>query len=88
MIIVNVSLQIIVSFTFSWASEEKILFFIYVVGGCFLYGAWLAIMPALINRIYGKKVGSTIYAFTFFGFVSASFFQYFIVVLLKNEIGW
>lgn len=45
-------------------------------------------MPALIARIFGKKVNTTIYAVTFLGYVLASFVQFFFVKILKASIGW
>lgn len=85
---VNVVMQMIVSFTFRWVASSPVMFFIYIQLGYFLYGAWLAMCPAIIARIYGKKIGSTIYCFTFFGFVAASFLQFFLVKELKASIGW
>lgn len=39
-------------------------------------------MPATINRIYGKKIGTTIYGVTFIGFTTAGWIQFFVVVKL------
>lgn len=72
-IFVNVSIQICISFTYRWVAEYGALFFIWTVLGYFCYGGWLSVLPTLVTRVYGKKIGTSIYGITFFGFALASF---------------
>lgn len=69
----NLTMQIVISFTFRWVAHIPSLYFIYTVLGYFVYGGWLSVMPTLIARIYGKKIGTRIYGIAFLGFSLASF---------------
>ncbi|KAL4509365.1 hypothetical protein ABPG72_018296 [Tetrahymena utriculariae] len=87
-IIINLSFQIIVSFTFRWAANYAALYLIYIVLAYFFYGGWFSVFPTLSARIFGKKIGTQIYGVTFLGFSCASFIQYFVVMEVQNAIGW
>lgn len=84
----NLLIQIVISFTFRWVAKYAGLFFLYIVLGYFCYGGWLSVFPALITRIYGKKIGTSIYGITFFGFSLASFIQFFLVKEVQLAIDW
>ena len=51
--------------------QIKSLFFLYIILTYFTYGGWFAKLPALVARIFGKKIGTTIYGITFAGFAIA-----------------
>lgn len=77
--LINLSVQIGLSFTLRWVSSSGAVYLIYVITVYFCYGGWYAMMPATITRIFGKKIGTTIYGITFIGFTASSWFAFFAV---------
>ncbi|EAR95978.2 oxalate/formate antiporter family transporter (macronuclear) [Tetrahymena thermophila SB210] len=87
-ILYNLGIQIFISSTLDLIIDVPFLFFIYIILAYFSYGGWYAKLPALVAKIFGKKVGTTIYGITFTGFTIAGWIQFFLVRQVQQDIGW
>jgi len=68
---INLGIQILVSATMGLAVKYSICFFIWMICVYFTYGGWYAVLPAVVARIFGNKVGTSVYGITFTGFTLA-----------------
>ncbi|KAL4509367.1 hypothetical protein ABPG72_018298 [Tetrahymena utriculariae] len=84
---INLSFQIVLSVTFYWCLKEQPLFFIQIIMAFFALGGWLSMLPAQIVRVYGRKIGTTIYSVTFIGFSISSFTAFYILKYASKSIG-
>lgn len=64
----------ILSLTISWVDSVDVIYLLYIVIIYFAYGGLYSMMPATITKIFGKKIGTTIYGVTFTGFTISSWF--------------
>lgn len=82
-ILYNVLIQILVSSTLTFVVRVQPLFFIYIILTYFTYGGWYAKLPALVAKLFGKKIGTVIYGVTFIGFTIAGYIQFFLVKVVQ-----
>jgi len=54
--------------------------------GFFSFGGWLAVLPALVVKVYGNKIGALIYSVTFIGFSISAFTATALLLLTKNVL--
>lgn len=53
------------------AVKQSICFFIWMICVYFTYGGWYAVLPAVVAKVFGNKVGTSVYGITFTGFTLA-----------------
>jgi len=64
------------------------LFFIWMICVYLTYGGWFAVLPAVVSKMFGNRVGTSVYGLTFIGFTIAGWTQFFLVRSIQQIIGW
>ncbi|EAS00151.3 oxalate/formate antiporter family transporter (macronuclear) [Tetrahymena thermophila SB210] len=83
-----VCIQIIVCSSFQATDQSKEFFavWVFIVNACF--GGFLAMLPVFSAQINGVKVGSQLFGSYWYGFSIANLIQFFLVLKLKEQIGF